>query len=89
MNRINQLIFVKIKKYFEKDYSYKTILYLLREKYNVTISLIRSLSRLLKKNVLKRRNINESREKEIIVCILLELEGSGYNLGYRAMWKRL
>ena len=46
------------------------------------------LSRLLKKNALKRRNISESPKIKIIVGILLELEGSEYNLGYIAMCKR-
>ena len=88
MNRINQFHFQKIKKYFEKDYDLKTILHLLSEKYNITVSL-RTLLRILSKNGLKRKNINESPAEQIIIAILLELEGSGYNLGYRSMWKRL
>ena len=27
--------------------------------------------------------------KEVVIAILLVLEGSGYNLGYRLLWKRL
>lgn len=80
-----------IKKYFYKDYDYSTIVYMLSEKHNINISL-RTLKRILKNLNLKRKNIIESAEDDIIIIIIaicIELEGSGSNLGYRAMWKRL
>ena len=82
------LIFHKIKGYFEKDYSYKMIIHLLNEKHNISIS-HRSLLRLLQEIGLKRKNINERPREEIVTAIILELENSGNNLGYRSMWKRL
>ena len=77
-----------MKKYFNKDYSYKDLLQKLHAKHNVTLSL-RTLSRILSRQGWKRKNIDESPIEKVAAAILLELEGSGYNLGYRAMWQRL
>lgn len=44
---------------------------------------------MMKQENLKRKNINESSKQETVAAILLELEGSGHNLGYRSMWRRL
>lgn len=84
----NRLYFEKIKKYFEKDYSYEIIINKLFQKYQLQIS-ARTLLRILKENNLRRRNIVESSYEEIVLAIICELEGSGYNLGYKAMWQRL
>ena len=88
MNRITKFDLVKLRKYFHKDYSYKVLLQKLREKHNISLSL-RTLSRILQKKGWKRKNIEESPVKKVAAAILLELEGSGYNLGYRSMWQRL
>ncbi|XP_051170486.1 uncharacterized protein LOC127287539 [Leptopilina boulardi] len=79
---------MKIEKYFAKGYSLQMILHLLRTNWNINISR-RTFSRILNMLNLKRKNINESPYAELVTAILLELEGSGFNLGYRAMWKRL
>ena len=81
-------MFQKLKKYFDKDYSYKAILHLLSKRYNIDISL-RTLSRLLKSVSLRRKNMNESPIEEIVLAIMIELEGFAYNFGYRAMWKHI
>ena len=77
MVNISLYVFEKIKKYFGKDYSYEAILNMLRKKYRVDISL-RTLSRLLSSNFLKRKNIDESPVEEIVLAIILELQGSAY-----------
>lgn len=48
-----------MKKYFNQGYSYKTILHLLRKKYDIEISL-RTFSRIIEKEGMKRKNMNES-----------------------------
>lgn len=88
MNQINLFRFEKIKKYFYKNYCYEAILQKLNKKHNVKISM-RTLSRILAQNRFKRKNINESPIEEIVLAIILELEGSGCNLGYKSMCQRL
>lgn len=78
----------KIHKYFCKQYSYKEICLMLAKKLGVEMSL-RTLERILQKNNLRRKNIQESDRMHIAAAILIELEGSGCNLGYRAMTQRL
>ena len=88
--RVNKFCLEKVEKYFNKGYSYKTLTELLKRKYNnVSNVSLRTLSRILNDNQLKRRNINESSLEEILVAVIMELEGSGYNLGYRAMCQRI
>lgn len=88
MTGLSRFHFNKIKKYFEKDYSYEVLIAKLSKKYQMQIS-PRTLSRILKDHNLKRKNINESSIEELVLAIILELDGSGYNLGYKALWKRL
>ncbi|OXU20226.1 hypothetical protein TSAR_015327 [Trichomalopsis sarcophagae] len=88
MQESNKFIVQKIKKFFKKNYSYKSIIALLKKKFNCNISL-RTLSRILKFVNLRRKNIHESPVEKIVVAILLELKGSAYNLGYRSLWLRL
>lgn len=79
-----------VKKLFKKDYSYKVILSIFEKKYKIFIS-ITTLKRILSKNNLKRKNIVESSKEKLMIGLMFELEGSGFcfNLGYKAMWKRL
>ena len=88
MNRITKFDLIKLRKYFNKDYSYKVLLQKLREKHSISFSL-RTLSRILKKKGWKRKIIEESPIEKVAADILLELEVNGYNLGYRSMWQRL
>lgn len=88
MDEKNLLLFLNVKDYFSKGYSYKIIRNLLEKQCGLQLS-IRTLSRVLNILKLKRRNIEENPIEEIVAAILIELEGSGFNLGYRAMWKRL
>ena len=78
----------KVIKYFNKNYSYEDICNLLLKKYHCQISL-RTLKRFLKENNLKRKNIEESPLEEIVAAINIELENSGFNLGYKFLWQRL
>lgn len=86
--KINLHVFEQIKKYFHKGYSYTIFLKLLKKDYDISISM-RILKRTLSKGKLRRKNCNESPIEEVVAAILLELQGSGCNLGYRSMWKRL
>ena len=86
-HKVKNFHFEKMKKYFEKDYIYKAILHKINKKYNLSISL-RTLTRLLNKNNFKRKNFAESPKVEILIAIMIELEGSGANLDYKAMCKR-
>ena len=88
MIKISEYHFSKVKKYFDKNYPYLTILHMMKKKYGLVISL-RSLNRIFKKNGLKRKNLQESSREDVIIAIKMELAGSGFNLGYRSMWKRL
>lgn len=88
MEELNQLHFLKIEKWFHKDYSYEAIIQRLSSKYGIQVS-PRTFSRILQQQKLRRKNILESSEEEIVLAILLELQGSGFNLGYRAMSKRI
>lgn len=72
----------------KKDYSLQAIVHLIRKNFAINISL-RTLQRYCKMTNLSRKNIEESPTTSVVVAILLELEGSGATLGYRAMWKRL
>ena len=85
---VTEKIVSKIKKYFLKDYFYEEIIALLKKKHNVNMS-PRKFKRIIKECGLRRKAIIESSEQEIGLAILAELEGSGCNLGYRAMWQRL
>ncbi|KAJ8667926.1 hypothetical protein QAD02_009589 [Eretmocerus hayati] len=85
---MNLQVFKLVKKYFEKDYSYEAIRHKLKVKLNVEMS-CRTLERVLAENDLKRKNIDESDLRLIIIAILLELHGPSFNLGYKAMWKRI
>lgn len=69
-------------------YTYEEICYLLEKKHNKKIS-IRTLKRILKKLNLKRKNITETPDEQIISVLITEINGSGMDLGYRAMWQRL
>lgn len=88
MEQSNEFIWSKIKSYFQKGYSHKTIFSLLEKNYDLKISL-RTFSRLMSKGNLRRKNITENPIEKIILAIMLEHEGSGLNLGYRSMWQRL
>lgn len=88
MANIDEFYLEKIKVYFEQDYSHKAIIALLKKEYDFSITL-RSLSRVMKHNKFKRKNIEESSIEEIGNAILMELQGSAYNFGYRSMWKHL
>lgn len=75
-------------KLFYEHYKYRDIINILSRKYNVDISFAQ-LKKFLRKHHLRRRNLVESPDEEIVAAIKLELEDSGMNLGYRAMWQRL
>lgn len=78
----NKIIFEKIKKYFNQGCTYKAIIFLLRKNFDIQISL-RTLQRLLTHMNMRRRNVMESTKEELVAAIILEVEGSGCNLGYR------
>ena len=81
------LMEVKIRYYFGKNYQYKTILALLEKFHDITISKRTLLNKLKDYGLCRRRNVvDQDRLKE---CIQQELDGSGQLLGYRAMWRRL
>lgn len=77
-----------IQKYFNEGYGYKDIVLMLSKKHNVVISL-RTLERHLKKHEMRRKCFVESSLNEIVVAIESELEGSGKNLGYRLMKRKI
>ena len=85
---VNAIVLEKIKSYFTKKYTYLEIIHLLKKKHGIDIPL-RTFGRILKVNDLRRKNMQESDKYKIAVAIMMELEGSGRNLGYRAMWQRL
>lgn len=78
----------EITSYFNRKYSYSEIRQLMKKHYQCEISRI-GLLRLLKKYNLRRKNIEESNPVELMTAIEIELEGSGLNLGYRAMHRRI
>ena len=49
----------------------------------------RTFRRIYKDLNLKRKNIEESKVEEIIWAIIQEVYGSGFNKGYRSMWRKL
>lgn len=77
-----------IKDYFHRNYKYEEIRQLLLKKHSCFVSQT-GLKRLMLKYELKRKNVHESTKHDILAAINLELEGSGSNLGYRAMYLRL
>lgn len=87
MNSINEDTFSIIRKYFNDGYEYKEIISLLIKRHEITISL-RTLERLLQKHGLRRKNV-ENELVEIVAAIDMELEGSGRNLEYRMMKRKI
>ena len=87
MVRVSEYHLNKIKKYFYKNYSYLEICHFMAKKHNYDVSL-RTLKRILAENGLRRKKIQSSLES-IVIAIQFELEGSGFNLGYRSMTRRL
>ena len=75
-----------IKKYFYEQYSYEEIVAILKT-YDVDIEL-RQLKRILQKLNSKRHD-KEENIHDIILAIMNELQGSGKQMGYKAMWLRL
>ena len=75
-----------IKKYFNEGYSYKEIRKIL-ETYGIFLS-YRHLQRIIQDLSLKKKNIHEDLDN-IVICILIELNGSGSCLGYKSLWLRL
>ncbi|XP_043467487.1 uncharacterized protein LOC122501804 [Leptopilina heterotoma] len=84
----NVFLIKRINEYFNEGCTHTDIVSRIRKSCNIQLSL-RTLSRIMRKYAMKRKNIKESPIEEIAVAILLEIEDSGHNLGYRAMWKRL
>lgn len=80
--------FLISKKYFNEGYNYKDIVRLLERRHNKYVSL-RTLERRFREEKMRRKNLVESELHEIIKAIDLELEGSGKNLGYRLMKKKI
>ena len=76
-----------IRGYFQKNYSYKTILKLLEKYHGIKISRSTLLNRLKEYGLQRRRNVVD--RDRVRQCIVQEVDGSGRNLGYRAMWRRL
>ena len=70
------------------QYNYSEICQLLLKNHNIQIS-ERSLRRIYSELNLKRKNIIESPAEEIVWAIIEEVHGSGFNLGYRSLWRRL
>lgn len=79
---------VVIKEYFKKNHKYKDIRQLILKNHNCDIS-ESSFKRICKKYELQRKNFTESSAPEILLAIDTELDGSGSNLGYRAMRQRI
>ena len=77
-----------IKKYYFDGYSYSEIRELLY-KYHEYKTSVRTIIRKLKSWKLGRRNIKESPISDITAAIVKEIHSSGYNLGYRALWRKL
>ena len=77
----------KIKKMFEKKYYYSEICQIMKSKYNFDINLPK-IKKLFKELNLRRRGVKESPLEYILLAIIMELEDSGANLGYKGMWKR-
>ena len=75
-----------IKKYFNDGYSYKDIRKIL-ETYGIFLS-YRHLQSVIQDLSLKRKSIHEDLDN-IVIFILIELNGSGNWLGYKALWLRL
>lgn len=77
-----------IKKYFIDGYYYKEILDLLKTKHDIDISLS-TLRRTLAVLKLRRKFVEESNLEDIILAVVKELNSSGYNLGYKSLWRKL
>lgn len=77
-----------IKLYFDQDCTHQEIKLLLFSKHNVDLS-ESTIKRILHSMGLKRRNFVESNLKVIIEAVVSEVCGDGYNLGYRALYKKL
>ena len=76
-----------IRYYFQRNYSYNTILDFLNEFHGINMSKRTLLNRLRGYGLSRRsRNINVDVLRD---HINRELQGSGNLLGYRAMWRRL
>ena len=88
MQNISEFHLREIKKLFHKRFYYKEICQIMKNKYDFDITLP-TIKRLFKQLNLKRYNANESPFEEIVLAIIIELQDSGANLGYVAMWKRL
>lgn len=76
-----------LKDYFKKNGSHAEIKDLLKVNHNINVSLT-SIKRSLKSLNLTR-NIIESPLEDVCSAVINELESSGYNLGYRALWQKL
>lgn len=77
-----------IKDYYEKNCTHAEIQCLLKKNHDISVSVI-NIKRILKGLNLIRRNIKESQLKDVCTAVIQELESSGYNLGYRALWQKL
>lgn len=77
-----------IEDYYMQSYSQMEICNLLAIDHQIPVSL-RTLQRYFRVLGLKRKNIIESPVEAIVAAIVLEVNSSGINLGYRSMWRRL
>eukprot|EP00794_Sanderia_malayensis_P012403 gene12403-13687_t len=79
-----------VRYYFLKDFEYDTILNFLEKYHGIKISK-RKLQDRLKRYGLSRRTSQDNQidEQRIRQYILLELDGPGRLLGYRALWRKL
>lgn len=59
----------QIKNLFHKRYSYKSILQIISDRYKVILSL-KNLAKILKCNGLRRKNINESSLRDLVMAIV-------------------
>lgn len=77
-----------IEKYFHTRYTYKDICHMLLVNDYIKIS-VSTLKRILKNNNFKRKSIVETRINDLVAALIVEINSSGCNLGYRAHWQRL
>jgi hypothetical protein len=76
-----------IERYFHLGYKYQTIVELLKNRHNITMTL-RTLKRRLVKFKPSRKN-NEIDDENIKIVMRNEVKGSGCQAGYRKKWHLL
>ena len=76
-----------IQHYYTIGYTAIEIIVLLLSRHNVNLSL-RQLRRIIRRLGIRRRD-NQHSANDVLTALRSELRGSGQNLGYRAMWRRL